>query len=815
MPLTISQLPHKEQTLFRSALKLFEVRQYKKGLKTCEQILKKFPEHGESHSVKGLFLTHLDRKEEGYASIKHGLEIDPNSSISWHVYGLVYRADLKYADAIRCYLNALKTDSENIQILRDLAQLQTQLRQYDQLVETRTKLVKLNPSFPSFWIGLALAHQLNGRFDSAIKVLTSHEEKANLDPSFGKNEISEMLMYKNWLLELKGDYQAALENLKEIRARISDVTAWKEQKANLLLKTGRKEKAAAAYQELIERNPDNNDYVRGYLACNGLDLDRPDDKDAILEVVESLQAQFPRSNTLKFLPLTFCDGDNFVKAADALAKLALRKGIPSLFTSMKTLYSDEAKGAALGKLFEGYATQLNDTRRFADSSEDEPSTVAMWCTYYLAQHADYYGDYERALQLIEDAIKSSPDTVEPYMIKAKILKHAGDIHGARQTMDFARGKDLKDRFINSKTVKYMLRDNDVDEAEKMMVMFVRDDAPHKIQEIVDSQTIWYMCERGHAYHRLGDIGRALKQYHQVQGAFDVYYNDQFDFHSYSLRKVTMRSYVDILSWEDELYTHGVYVHAAHAAIRCYIDLYDSKEAGSPIKAVPVKTPAKPLTRNSAAKQGQHNLSAGVGEAKPAEVDKDPNGSEYIDSADYLGDALKFVERLESALGSQAETHLAAIEVHLRMKKYFLVLKSLNALKSVDENHPSLVPMVVRMQQALDADEAFAAPMKAALKAQLTKVFGQVSIDDSIKSHERSLDHALAGARALVAVGGESELASAKSLLLNAASEPYGSTRTLANLLAAKDLLKKTGASETELADFAKGAKQAFPLSSCF
>ncbi|KAI8325972.1 N-terminal acetyltransferase A, auxiliary subunit [Martensiomyces pterosporus] len=796
-------------------LKLFEVRQYKKGLKTCDQILKKFPEHGESHAVKGLFLTNLDRKEEGYTSIKHGLEIDPNSSISWHVYGLVYRADQKYADAVRCYQNALKTDSENIQILRDLAQLQTQLRQYDQLVETRMKLVKLNPSFPSFWIGLALAHQLNGRYDSAIKVLTSHEEKAKLDASFGRNEISEMLMYKNWLIELKGDYQAALENLKEIRPRICDVAAWKVQKANLLLKVGRKEQAAAAYQDLIERNPDNKEYVRGYLACNGLDLAQPGDKDAILEVVESLQAQFPRSNTLKFLPLTFCEGESFAKAADALAKHALRKGIPSLFTSMKTLYANEAKGAALGTLFEGYATQLRDTKRFDDSAEDESATAAMWCTYYLAQHADYYGDYERALQLIDDATKASPDTVELYMVKAKILKHAGDIHGARQTMDFARGKDLKDRFVNSKTVKYMLRDDEVDEAEKMMVMFVRDDAPHKIQEIVDSQAIWYMRERGDAYRRLGDIGRALKQYHQVQGSFDAYHNDQFDFHSYSLRKVTMRSYVDILAWEDQVYSHDVYVGTAHAAIACYIDLHDRKAAGSPILAVPAETSNKPVTRNGSAKQGQHTLSAGVGEAKPAEVDKDPNGSEYIDSEDYLGDALKFVERLESAVGSQPETHLSAVEIHLRMKKYFLVLKSLNALKAIDENHPSLVPMVVRMSKALDADESFAAPMKAALKAQLAKSFGDVSIDANIKSHAQSLDYALAGAKGLLALGGEGESASAKALLLGAASESYGATRTLANLRTAKGLLKKAGASETEVAEFANGAKQLFPLSTCF
>jgi hypothetical protein len=39
-------LPSKEATLFKDLLALYETRQLKKGLKTADQILKKFPEHG-------------------------------------------------------------------------------------------------------------------------------------------------------------------------------------------------------------------------------------------------------------------------------------------------------------------------------------------------------------------------------------------------------------------------------------------------------------------------------------------------------------------------------------------------------------------------------------------------------------------------------------------------------------------------------------------------------------------------------------------------------------------------------------------------
>lgn len=44
--LTKKELPQKERNLFKEVLNLYETRQLKKGLKTADQILKKFPENG-------------------------------------------------------------------------------------------------------------------------------------------------------------------------------------------------------------------------------------------------------------------------------------------------------------------------------------------------------------------------------------------------------------------------------------------------------------------------------------------------------------------------------------------------------------------------------------------------------------------------------------------------------------------------------------------------------------------------------------------------------------------------------------------------
>jgi hypothetical protein len=45
-------LPSKETGLFRQVVKLYETKQYKKAIKAADQILKKFPDHGETLAMK-------------------------------------------------------------------------------------------------------------------------------------------------------------------------------------------------------------------------------------------------------------------------------------------------------------------------------------------------------------------------------------------------------------------------------------------------------------------------------------------------------------------------------------------------------------------------------------------------------------------------------------------------------------------------------------------------------------------------------------------------------------------------------------------
>lgn len=80
---------------------------------------------------------------------------------------------------------------------------------------------------------------------------------------------------------------------------------------------------------------------------------------------------------------------------------------------------------------------------------------------------------EAALSFIDAAISHTPTLPELYMLKARIQKRAGDSLRASYTMDEARKLDLQDRFLNTKSAKYYLRDGQTDTASTLLGLFTK------------------------------------------------------------------------------------------------------------------------------------------------------------------------------------------------------------------------------------------------------------------------------------------------------------------------------------------------------
>jgi len=110
----------KEKNLFNQMLQHYDNKMYKQGIKNAELILAKMPDHPESQAMKALLLNALKKKKEAFEWIKKALFKNFSNFTCWHVYGILQRSNKEYDGARKAYLNALKYDPNNLNVLRDL-----------------------------------------------------------------------------------------------------------------------------------------------------------------------------------------------------------------------------------------------------------------------------------------------------------------------------------------------------------------------------------------------------------------------------------------------------------------------------------------------------------------------------------------------------------------------------------------------------------------------------------------------------------------------------------------------------------------------
>ncbi|KAG4211783.1 hypothetical protein ERO13_A02G122600v2 [Gossypium hirsutum] len=699
-----ASLPPKEANLFKLIVKSYETKQYKKGLKAADAILKKFPDHGETLSMKGLTLNCMDRKIEAYELVRLGLKNDLKSHVCWHVYGLLYRSDREYREAIKCYRNALRIDPDNIEILRDLSLLQAQMRDLAGFVEARQQLLTLKPNQRMNWIGFAVAHHLNSNGAKAAEILEAYEGTLEDDypPDNERCEHGEMLLYKISLLEECGFHERALEELHKKEPKIVDRLTYKEQEVSLLVKLGRLEEGANIYKALLTLNPDNYRYYEGLQKCFDLYSENgkysSDEIDRLDALYKSLAQQYTWSSAVRRIPLDFLQGDKFREAAVSYIQPLLIKGVPSLFSDLSPLYNHYGKTDILEQLMLELEHSIRTTGRFPDRTEEEPPSTLLWTLFFLAQHYDRRGQYDMALSKIDEAIQHTPTVIDLYSVKSRILKHAGDLVAAASLADEARCMDLADRYINSESVKRMLQADQVALAEKTAALFTKEGDQHN--NLHDMQCMWYELASGESYTRQGYLGRALKKFLAVEKHYADITEDQFDFHSYCLRKMTLRAYVEMLKFQDRLHSHSYFHKAAAGAIRCYLKLYDSplnspaEEEDHTLKTLQKKKMKKQRKTERAKKEAEekNGESSASGTSKSGKrhvkpVDPDPYGERLLKTEDPLSEATKYLKLLQKNSPDSLETHLLSFEVNMRKQKILLAFQAVKQLLRLDAEYP--------------------------------------------------------------------------------------------------------------------------------
>lgn len=710
----------KDTTQFLEALKLYESKNYKKSNKILDGVLKKSHSHTDSLVLKGLNLHFLGEKDEAQVFINNALSKLKNTtdatSICCHILGIYMKTTKQYADAAKWFQASLDNGSKNYQIYRDLATLQSQLGDFKAVLQSRRLYWEHYMGYRANWTSYAIAQDLNGEYHQAINTLSQFEKvaegKLNEKEMYENNEC---IIYKNDIM-----YRAAgsdpdrlknvLKHLNDNEKDIYDKYAVLERRASIYMKLGEFKEASKTYRALIKRNPDNFKYYKLLEVALGI----TDNNKLRKAVYEKFATFYPRCEPPKFIPLTFIENEaELSKKLEEYVIPQLKRGVPATFSNVKILYK---KRPIVSKILEPIVF------KFLESIEPTEQPIPyIWSCYYLTQHFLMTKDFRKAQEYIEKAITHSPTVVEFYILKGRVMKHLGLLTEAANILEEGRQLDTQDRFINTKTVKYFLRANNIGKAVELASLFTKnDDSPNGIKDLHLVEVAWFIVEQGEAYNRLyienasklkeqkeklavlqsendgeateevqeleaklRDLEWEVKKYHglsfkrfsAISKIYKQFFDDQLDFHSYCMRRGTPRAYLEMLDWGKTIYSQPMYMRAMKNTAKMSFELDDKLNAPSEENEPTVQVKSnKKMKKLAGALSKRKEEEKKYIAAYSDDQDKDPYGEKIVDSQEPIKDlADSFFNNYAKQAKDSVRDSILEFEFYYHQKKLALCL----------------------------------------------------------------------------------------------------------------------------------------------
>ncbi|XP_063940543.1 N-terminal acetyltransferase A complex auxiliary subunit NAA15-like [Daucus carota subsp. sativus] len=507
------------------------------------------------------------------------------------------------------------------------------------------------------------------------------------------------------------------------------------------------------------------------------------------DLYKSLGDQHSSSSAVKRIPLNFLQGDEFRTALGIYIRPLLHQRVPSLFSDLRPLYEQPDKADIIDKVM----LELESLIR--ENNESIP--IPLWTLCLLAQHYDRRGRYEIALSQVNEAIKQNEAVAvalgqvneaikqneavavalgqvneaikqneavaELYLVKARILKHTGDLETAASMAEKAKDMDPKNSFTKKKYIKHMLQiDKDV--------MFTKDKDDQQTS-LPNMECMWYELALGDCYYRRGDLGKSLKNYLAVLTYYTKLSEERFDFRSYQSGGLTLHTSVETLRCQERL-DPGSYFHkAATGIIRCYMKLYDSstKLDDEALMSTTVKMPLSKKkmqettvtrvsnTKNLVDTKARKGVKSHAKELcnKDKETSRsskylDPIGAKLLQVENPLLEATKYFNLLQKIHPDSFGTHVLLFELSMRKYDMLEVCKASKNLVRLEEDNPDTLRYLVRFLGRLDSmvleesvRTALAIPISTLREKSLIKL-----IEDFLVRNKGSIVHMVAAAEML-------------------------------------------------------------------
>lgn len=858
--------------MLKIVIQCYETKKYAKGIQTADQILKKIPNSGETLAMKGLICNCLGQKEEAYKLVKLGISHEVRSHTCWHVFGLLHRSDNNYKEATKCYLNALRIDSTNANIMRDLSWLQVQMRDFLPFIETRRQILNSRPGIRTNWTAYAVACYLSGEYKIAELTVQKYSSQNVQSAEVTPYEDSEFLLFQNKCLEKQGLFGEALLHLEDKEGKIVDKLAMKIKIAELKVKLGRFEEANQLWLDLVNDQSENYRFHCG-LQTSFLELDCATAEEMFLlkrldlpstslnlttqqfDILNKLYDSheiFKKSRASKKIRLSLVQGESLRPLLDSYLRENLHNGIPSLYQDITALIKQQDPVNSKRNIYvtnefdfgrhyitvmtlemiELYIKGLNTNGTFDISPEEdkeiEVPTALLWTLFLKSHLLEMSGNLSGAIEIINQCIEHTPTALDMYTKKSNLLSKSGDSWSAADCMDSCRELDLQDRYLNNEATKYLLKANRIPQAKQTIAMFVKDDGDAEVT-INHLQCNWYELELAEAFARMKQWGPALKKFYAIQQHFIDFGRDMFDFHSFCIKKTTLRAYVDILSMLDSSFSHPFFQRAAQGTLTILLHLVDHPEDIDGLGHLSSVDRKKERAKQKKIKDKRAKAIADGTIVVEEEKDNDANGDIYL-TKNFLNETFIWCTQLSSRVSLMApETLVLLCDAMMRKGKYLQACRALKCGLNANPNHPALTVQLVKFAMRINGYTGVSAAVKIpaveiskAIQIELQIMMNELEIKEfadnymnivsnsPITSLVTSLEHRVAAARIINMVDKINGKNLAKELLISLSVWDRRGL-SIENVIAAWKFLSLELKFEEESETFKLKAAQMFPL----
>ena len=683
-------LNSKDSSAFQRALIHYEKKEYEQSLAEVEGIIERRKDqlHGESFCLKSLLLYHL-KKEPDAETLKEcdeltakGSEIDSESHVAWHMAGIYYKLRTEYRKALKAYMSSYQLNPDNSNVYQDLAMLAAQLRDFPTLVDVRRKALTQHMNQRMSWAALIAALFLDKKYTEVENTVELYdrvmevERKQVKDPKVDDRvERSECLMLKAEAIVAQNKPKRALNYLYTIEPNVRDKLAWCELEAKLLVEVNKPE-AKKRYLLLIQRNPSDVEYYKQAMKLS---------EDPV-GLLKELSAANPKELTPCFLLLNELDSTSpeFTELFMKTLLSQLSRNVLTTFVLFKDFYSNPA----VIKLIDDNIAQLKD------SCDEVPFAV------FIAYHYSYSNRHSDALTAIEDGkpiadadAGTDVDTQADYLLAySHILTRAGDLAAAQAALAKASGKLPGDVYLNTKYTAACFKNSDVSAGYKAAFRFyiqgkhAKDDA-EAMNYITSIESVNTVINMASAHMIRQEYGLALKRALNVIDIFNIYQREQYDFHFFGPRKGTLRTYINMVEWEQSVYDHDVYARA--------VDIVSTVWVTINAKYLDVVGEENTTLGNSWRKE--------MLEKVDTKTDSDPFGVAALESPDGLSRAVEVLKTLEKVRPTPL-VYLKELEVYAAQKKHVLATQSLKKAKERGATNSQIAMGACIIRHALDTDD---------------------------------------------------------------------------------------------------------------